>query len=128
MKSSMKWSIVIVIVLVGVVLACGFGMIRRGFSTRDKPSAVEAFLAETVRSWAIPAKAKLMTNPVHPSAEVYADARAHFADHCAQCHANNGRGDTPMGRRTLESQLAPGPTWRSSRPESYLCAAIHATS
>lgn len=98
MKSFMKWSIVIVIVLVGVVLACGFGMIRRGFSTRDKPSAVEAFLAETVRSWAIPAKAMLMTNPVHPSAEVYADARAHFADHGAQCHANNGRGDTPMGR------------------------------
>jgi hypothetical protein len=50
MKSFMKWSIVIVIVLVGVVLACGFGMIRRGFSTPDKPLAVEAFLAETVDS------------------------------------------------------------------------------
>ena len=25
-------------------------------------------------------------------------ARAHFADHCASCHANNGSGDTPIGR------------------------------
>jgi hypothetical protein len=86
------------IVLVGVVLACGFGMIRRSFSIRDEPSALKAFLAETARSWAIPAKAKWMTNPVHPSPEVYAEARAHFADHCAQYHANNGSGDTPMGQ------------------------------
>jgi cytochrome c553 len=98
MKAFMKWSIAIVIVLAGIVLVCGIGMIRRGFSTRDKPSAVKAFFAETARSWAIPAKAKRMTNPVHPSTEVYADARAHFADHCAQCHASNGSGNTPMGR------------------------------
>ena len=26
------------------------------------------------------------------------DARAHFADHCAICHANDGSGDTPIGR------------------------------
>jgi len=26
------------------------------------------------------------------------DAREHFADHCAQCHANNGSGDTEMGK------------------------------
>jgi mono/diheme cytochrome c family protein len=24
--------------------------------------------------------------------------RAHFADHCASCHANDGSGDTEMGR------------------------------
>ena len=27
-----------------------------------------------------------------------AEARAHFADHCAVCHANNGSGDTEIGR------------------------------
>jgi hypothetical protein len=26
------------------------------------------------------------------------EARAHFADHCAICHANNGNGQTPIGR------------------------------
>ena len=30
--------------------------------------------------------------------EVIADGRAHFADHCAICHGNDGSGDTPMGR------------------------------
>ena len=98
MKPSMKWTIAILLVLVGMLLVWGLRVIERGFSTRDQPSALEALLAETARSWATSAKAKSMTNPVHPSTEVYAEARAHFADHCAQCHANNGSGDTPMGR------------------------------
>jgi mono/diheme cytochrome c family protein len=98
MKPSTKWTIAIFLVVAGIVLACGLRIIRRGFSTRDQPSALEALLAETARSWATSAKAKAMTNPVHPSTEVYAEAGAHFADHCAQCHANNGSGDTLMGR------------------------------
>jgi mono/diheme cytochrome c family protein len=32
------------------------------------------------------------------SDQVIAAARDHFADHCAVCHANNGSGDTEMGR------------------------------
>ncbi len=31
--------------------------------------------------------------------EVLAEARAHWADHCASCHANDGSGDTLMGKR-----------------------------
>jgi mono/diheme cytochrome c family protein len=27
-----------------------------------------------------------------------AEARAHFADHCAICHANNGSGNTEIGQ------------------------------
>jgi len=27
-----------------------------------------------------------------------AEAKAHFADHCAICHANNGSGNTEIGR------------------------------
>jgi mono/diheme cytochrome c family protein len=97
-KPSMKWTLAILLVLVGMLLVWGLRVIERGFSTRDQPSALETLLAETARSWATSAKAKSMTNPVHPSTEVYAEARAHFADHCAQCHANNGSGDTSMGR------------------------------
>ncbi|HEY6344897.1 MAG TPA: c-type cytochrome [Bryobacteraceae bacterium] len=33
------------------------------------------------------------------SAEVQAEARAHWAGHCAVCHANNGRGEVEMDRR-----------------------------
>jgi mono/diheme cytochrome c family protein len=35
---------------------------------------------------------------VPESVEGLAEARAHFADHCASCHANNGSGLTPMGQ------------------------------
>jgi mono/diheme cytochrome c family protein len=32
------------------------------------------------------------------STAVIEEARAHWADHCATCHANNGSGDTLLGR------------------------------
>jgi hypothetical protein len=32
------------------------------------------------------------------TSENQAEARAHWADHCAICHANNGSGDTEIGR------------------------------
>ena len=51
-----------------------------------------------VRRLAVPARSKSLVNPVYPSDEVLADARAHFADHCATCHANDGSGNTVIGR------------------------------
>jgi mono/diheme cytochrome c family protein len=47
---------------------------------------------------AIGRRARSLTNPVEPSAEVIAEGRAHFADHCAICHANDGSGETAMGQ------------------------------
>src|SRR5262249_22414268 len=37
-------------------------------------------------------------NPVPFSPAVWAQARAHFADHCASCHANDGSGKTEVGQ------------------------------
>lgn len=72
----------------------------RGFSARQQPTAVEAWFARVARSAAIPASARNTVNPVPNTPQTLADARAHWADHCAVCHANDGSGDTPMGRRT----------------------------
>lgn len=47
---------------------------------------------------AMPAEAKSKMNPIPNSPEVIADARAHWADHCASCHANDGSGDTVVGK------------------------------
>ena len=33
------------------------------------------------------------------SEDVWAESRAHFADHCATCHANDGSGQTEIGQR-----------------------------
>jgi len=79
----------------GVVFVMG----ARGFSAREMPSAVERWVARRVRSMAAPGGARDLANPVPNSPEVLAQARAHWADHCAGCHANNGSGDTEMGKR-----------------------------
>ena len=73
--------------------------VRHGFSTRDAPSWMEVRLARALRSLSVPDEAKARKNPLRVSPEVLAGARAHWADHCALCHANNGSGDTPMGQR-----------------------------
>ncbi|HEV8718004.1 MAG TPA: c-type cytochrome [Candidatus Binatia bacterium] len=65
-----------------------------GFSARVKPSALEAFLAEKARALATPSGAKALKNPLDPTALNVAEARDHFADHCAICHANTGSGKT----------------------------------
>ncbi len=92
---------VLVIALIAIVIAAALGlrsMIRHGFSARDKPSAAETFLARRMRRWAVPATARKMKNPFADSAEAVAGGRAHFADHCASCHGNDGRGQTEIGQ------------------------------
>lgn len=69
-----------------------------GFSAREKPSGFETFLAHLALDTAIPREARRRNNPVPDSPETQAQARAHWADHCAVCHANDGSGDTEMGR------------------------------
>jgi len=38
------------------------------------------------------------TNPFTSSPELLQESARHFADHCASCHGNDGRGNTEMGR------------------------------
>lgn len=60
---------------------------------------MERWIARRMREAAMPATARSVSNPVPKSPEVLAEARAHWADHCALCHANDGSGDTTMGKR-----------------------------
>jgi hypothetical protein len=71
-----------------------------GFSAREQPTAVEGWIARRSRSAALPSDARARTNPVPNTPEVLAEDRAHWADHCAMCHANDGSGDTSMGKHT----------------------------
>ena len=84
--------------LVAVAALSFWTAIRRGFSARDKPGAAEAFIAARMRRWSVPAEMRRRKNPVGGSPEAVAAGRAHFADHCATCHANDGSGDTDLGR------------------------------
>src|SRR5437016_3482408 len=94
-KALVLWSAVIVGLVIAIV---GVTMIRHGFSARQSPSRIETFVARSARSMAVPARAKRMKNPLPNTAENLAEARAHWADHCAICHANNGGGNTTIGQ------------------------------
>jgi mono/diheme cytochrome c family protein len=84
-----------------VILVAGALFLRRagGFSTRLPPSAIERWVARRARAAALPREARGRINPVPDSPEALAEARRHWADHCAVCHANNGSGNAEMGRR-----------------------------
>jgi len=90
------------IIVVVLIIAAGafvlYGIARRGLSTRAEPSRAEEALALTLRRFATPSSVRSMPNPVEPTDAVRTEGLEHFADHCAVCHANNGSGDTEIGR------------------------------
>ena len=62
------------------------------------PGAIETKVAGLARRFAVPSDVRDRRNPVSPSPEVLEEGMAHFADHCASCHANDGSGNTEQGR------------------------------
>lgn len=100
MRKWRQWEIAffVVVALFVFVAVAGILAIRRGFSAREQPSPIEAAVARAARRLSIPAAAKNEKNPFTATPEVLAGARAHFADHCATCHANNGSGQTEIGQ------------------------------
>src|SRR5258706_1682763 len=95
MKRSI-WELLLVAVTLGILV--GVYVVTAGVSARPQPGALETFIARTVRTLAIGWHAGHQVNPVPNTEEALAEGRAHFADHCASCHANDGSGDTEMGR------------------------------
>jgi len=101
-------SAVAVLLLVGGVYLTD----PRGLSARGQPGALEIWIARQARTLAVPKDARNRQNPIPDSPQVQSDARAHWADHCAACHANNGSGDVEMGKH----MYPPAPDMR--RPET----------
>jgi mono/diheme cytochrome c family protein len=88
--------------LSAVALLIGVGGVymigTHGLSAREQPGVLERWMARQARTLAVPKDARRRENPVPDSPQVQADARAHWADHCAACHSNNGSGDVEMGK------------------------------
>jgi mono/diheme cytochrome c family protein len=86
--------------LVTIVLAVGAGLgyvVTTGLRAAPEPSPVEAAVARGVRALAVPRAAVTRLNPVSLSPDVLSEGLAHYADHCASCHAADGSGKTEMG-------------------------------
>jgi mono/diheme cytochrome c family protein len=88
--------LLLLVAIAGGVVA--YSIARRGISARGEPSRAEEAIARTMRRLATPSAVREMTNPVEPTPAVLEEGLEHFADHCASCHANNGGGDTEIGR------------------------------
>ena len=118
MKSVLKALLIIVGVgvLFGVVMV--FVITSRGISAKAEPGVMETVIARTMRGLAIPRGERDLKNPIANSDAVFAAGLAHWADHCAACHGNDGSGDTEIGigmypkppdmRRAPTQQLSDG--------------------
>ena len=92
---------ILIVAIVAVIASAGAAVwVARanGFSARAEPSAAERVIARAARRWAVPRGGRDAVNPVPFSTEALVEARAHFADHCASCHGNDGSGRTEIGQ------------------------------
>jgi mono/diheme cytochrome c family protein len=98
MSKSTRYALLAAAILLVIAGILFVRLLRYGFSAHDEPTKAEVVLARALRHWAAPADLRDVKNPLSATPEVLADARAHFADHCASCHGNDGKGSTTLGR------------------------------
>jgi mono/diheme cytochrome c family protein len=80
------------------IAASGLAYIRAsGLESRSAPGPLEARMARAARRVALSTDVRDRKGPPQ-TPESLAEGMAHFADHCASCHANDGSGSTEMGR------------------------------
>jgi mono/diheme cytochrome c family protein len=94
-RTKIAIGVIVAVVVLGITML--LSMLRNGFSSLDEPSGMEAFMATTMRRMAVPADLEDAKNPLPLTPELLTEGRAHFADHCAGCHGNDGKGQTSMG-------------------------------
>jgi mono/diheme cytochrome c family protein len=103
-----KLIVFIVVMVLGIVGAfgwMGYQLFTTGFSAKTEPHALEVLMARQIRHLAIPIEKRTAQNPIPSSPEVMKESLAHFADHCALCHANDGSGQTPIGKNVNPKAL-----------------------
>lgn len=100
MKLIHRYHVVLAILAALMLLAAGgvYYMTAHGFSAHDQPTFIEAAVARQMRHMAVPSGARARQNPAPDTPESIAAGLEHFADHCATCHANDGSGQTEIGR------------------------------
>ena len=90
-----------VVLVLAAIFGCAFLFLHRradAFSARTEPTRVETLMARAARTAATPASARNRQNPITDTPQVFEESMAHYADHCAVCHGNDGSGDTMFGR------------------------------
>ena len=91
-----KFFVIVTVIVIGVFGAVWYWT-ARGFSAKSPPGSIETLAARQLRRLAIPKHAATLKNSVPAGPEVLTEAMEHFADHCAICHGNDGRGRSHIG-------------------------------
>ena len=104
---------VVVLVTIGTAGACLY-VRTTGLSARAVPGRLETAVARRVRAFATPGDYRNRANPILLNEESVRNGLAHFADHCASCHANDGSGSTGMGK----GLFPPAPDMRGPATQS----------
>lgn len=99
LKTALAWvgALALVAIAVGAFLFLRWA--GDGFSARPSPGALETRLARAFRLWAVPRVIRRLGNPIAVTPATLEEGAAHWADHCALCHGNDGKGQTEMGKR-----------------------------
>ena len=97
MRAAKLVAVVVALLVVAAIAAIGYAR-ATGLSARATPGTIETRMARTIRSFAISGDDRGRRNPVPSYVEVQQAGLAHYADHCAVCHGNDGRGLTDFGR------------------------------
>jgi mono/diheme cytochrome c family protein len=105
--------VTLVILALAGVLGTVIFVKATGLSARGTPGAIETAVAGRLRALAVPSEYSRLTNPVLMNDESVANGMAHFADHCAQCHGNDGSG-ADMGK----DMFPPTPDLRADATQS----------
>jgi mono/diheme cytochrome c family protein len=87
----------LIVLVTGAMATAGY-VRATGLESRSSPGTLETRVSRIVRRLAVPSGVRGQHNPVQASPEALVEAMSHFADHCANCHANDGSGNTEMGR------------------------------
>ena len=98
LKGTLRALLVLIVGISAIGGVLVYTIVRRGLSAHDEPSVVESMMARTMRRLATPQAVRTQRNPLQPTDAVVEQALEHYADHCAACHANDGSGDTEIGR------------------------------
>ena len=84
--------------VVGALGWMGYQVFKTRFSAKSEPHPLEVLMARKIGHLAIPIERRNAQNPIPLNPDVVKEALAHFADHCATCHANDGSGETTIGK------------------------------
>lgn len=97
-NATLKAFLILLLLMCVLGAAVAYSIASRGLSAHDEPSRAEEVLARTMRRLATPRADRDRANPVQATPEVIGEGLEHYANHCASCHANDGSGDTEIGR------------------------------